>query len=227
VQEAVRKLFRDWCEAFMYKGPQCEGEPHGVVIGCTTVSGGTIGDIDPYGGRRWVVRYPLIAHWQQQLGMAPFDVVASRMLSSLCCVASLPAMGTFDPLPSLVFPVGGCIATFGPIQETNARVLKEWRLEVTATSELMFVEFVAKIIDAVTGESIREPVEGAKPSPATRFTLNSFAQPCALSIICANPAPQGVTRSDEIATPVLVRGETAGGTTGHTAGGTTGRGGTG
>src|SRR5262249_34727949 len=37
VQDTLRKLFREWCEAFLYKGPVCEGEPHGVVIGCALV----------------------------------------------------------------------------------------------------------------------------------------------------------------------------------------------
>lgn len=87
---ALQRLFISWCKAFLYPGPHCRGEPHGVVIGCAVVAGGTIQRIDPWGGRRWVVHYPLLTHWGSLFGLKPLDVLIGRVASFLCCLAGLP-----------------------------------------------------------------------------------------------------------------------------------------
>jgi hypothetical protein len=85
----VQQLLSDWCCSFLYPGPCCEGEPHGVVIGCAVVCGGEIERIDPWGGRRWVMHYPLLAYWGEQFGIVPPDALASRIFALICCLARL------------------------------------------------------------------------------------------------------------------------------------------
>jgi hypothetical protein len=86
---AVQQLLSDWCCSFLYPGPCCEGEPHGVVIGCAVVCGGEIKRIDPWGGRRWVMHYPLLSYWGEQFGILPPDALASRIFGLICCLARL------------------------------------------------------------------------------------------------------------------------------------------
>ena len=88
---ALKRLLEAWCEELLWKGPQCHGGPHGVVIGCAQLEGGTIQRVDPFGGRRHVVHYPLITHWAAQFGIAPPDISIARFFSQLCCVAGLAA----------------------------------------------------------------------------------------------------------------------------------------
>jgi hypothetical protein len=89
--QAVQQLLSDLCCALLYPGPSCHGEPHGVVIGCASISGGQIERVDPWGGRRWVMHYPLWSYWGAQFGLVPPDVLASRLFSFICCVAGLKA----------------------------------------------------------------------------------------------------------------------------------------
>ncbi len=88
---AMRCLFQAWCKALLYPGPECEQGIHGVVIGCAQIRGGRIVDVDPWGGRRWVVHYPLLTYWGHQFGIAPLDVTASRLFSMICCLGGLTA----------------------------------------------------------------------------------------------------------------------------------------
>ncbi|MEO8681573.1 MAG: hypothetical protein ABI665_21180 [Vicinamibacterales bacterium] len=91
LMEALRRLLQAWCKLLLYPGPRCECgcEPHGVIIGCAVVEGGTLRSVDPWGGRRWVVHYPLLAYWGKQFGLQPFDAIASKFFDLLCCVAHL------------------------------------------------------------------------------------------------------------------------------------------
>ena len=93
VTQAVQQLFNDWCCSFLYPGPTCDGEPHGVVIGCATIASGQIESISPWSGRRWVMHYPLVSYWGAQFGIVPPDVLASRLFSLICCLGSLPIPG--------------------------------------------------------------------------------------------------------------------------------------
>jgi hypothetical protein len=87
---ALQRLLEAWCRGFLYPGPRCRCDPHGVVIGCVCIEGGTIQSVDPWGGRRWVMHYPLLAHWGQQLGIMPIDAIASKLFGLVCCIAGLP-----------------------------------------------------------------------------------------------------------------------------------------
>ncbi|MEB3260939.1 MAG: hypothetical protein VKP63_09970 [Cyanobacteriota bacterium] len=89
---SLRRLLEGWCDAFLWKGPECDGEPHGVVIGCAIVEGGAIQSVDPFGGRRHVLHSPLLSHWGAQFGLAPLDLSLNRLFSTLCRIAGLPAL---------------------------------------------------------------------------------------------------------------------------------------
>lgn len=88
--DALQRLLQAWCRSLLYPGPTCRCCPHGVVIGCAVVEGGAITHVDPWGGRRWVVQYPLLSYWGQQFGLMPLDAVASRLFDMICCFSSLP-----------------------------------------------------------------------------------------------------------------------------------------
>lgn len=104
VGATLEALLRGWCGTALYPGPVCPCEPHGVVIGCTTLQAGTLGEIDPFGGRRHVVQYPLLSYWGSRLlGLAPPDATVSRLFSLLCCVAALPRPTTSPRAPVFLF----------------------------------------------------------------------------------------------------------------------------
>jgi hypothetical protein len=107
VLEALQRLLRAWCCGLMYPGPKCRCDPHGVVVGCATVDGGTIVDVDPWGGRRWVVHYPLLAYWGQQFGIMPPDAIASKLFGIICCFAGIaqpPKQEPTQPPPFIETP---------------------------------------------------------------------------------------------------------------------------
>lgn len=84
----LERLFRDWCCGFVYPGPRCVDEHHGVYLGCVELSpNGTILRFDPWEHRRHVLTGPLLEHWGRQFGLAPVDVVVSRFVRWICCVA--------------------------------------------------------------------------------------------------------------------------------------------
>lgn len=191
VAEAVQQLLRGWCAGFLYPGPSCAGEPHGVVIGCTTVSAGSIGDIDPYGGRRHVVQYPLLAHWGSQVGLAPLDVSASRLFSTLCCVASLPRAWETTGTPKLLVPFSARDAAgrerpiaylaFGTeegISEEYARVTNE-ALRVEVTHQVSFAMFVGLVISLVQGDTPRRN----ESRGVERYVFNGLAEPGVVSLL--------------------------------------------
>lgn len=178
--DAICHLFRDWCEAFLYKGPKCAGDPHGVVIGCTVVTGGTIGDIDPYGGRRWVLHGPLIGHWTSQLGIAPLDIIASRFMSQLCCVASLPGIGALPAFPVVVQKLSSGFLTFGTPDEVKQQLQDEYGVTVTHHDTVGFFELVQRFSQAQ--QSMNDAGNNA-----TRYSLGSPMQGRVLSIVIRQP----------------------------------------
>lgn len=101
---AMRCLFQAWCKVLLYPGPHCERGIHGVVIGCAQVHGGRIVEVDPWGGRRWVVHYPLLSYWGHQFGIAPLDLTASRLFSMICCLGGLPVPPIRQPVPGTTAP---------------------------------------------------------------------------------------------------------------------------
>ena len=119
---AMRCLFQAWCRALLYPGPHCERGIHGVVIGCAQVHGGRIVEVDPWGGRRWVVHYPLLSYWGHQFGIAPLDLTASRLFSMICCLGGLPVppLDPRQPVPGPnVPPAPGVAAGRANAPNTN------------------------------------------------------------------------------------------------------------
>jgi hypothetical protein len=112
----IQRLLEGWCDELLWRGPTCCCEPHGAVIGCAVVEGGDIAKIDPFGGRRYVIHYPLLAHWGAQFGIAPLDITLLRFFSKLCCVSSLSAVAVDNPVlfPFVTEMGGGYLAVGDP-----------------------------------------------------------------------------------------------------------------
>jgi hypothetical protein len=121
----LKRLLEAWCSELLWTGPECCGEPHGVVIGTAIVEGGTIQRIDPFAGRRYVVHYPLIEHWGAQFGIAPPDLTASHFFSKLCCLGSLHQVdGDRGQVPIGFISMGGGYLAFGHPREIMASAEK-------------------------------------------------------------------------------------------------------
>jgi imidazoleglycerol phosphate dehydratase HisB len=104
--ELILDLYKRWCAGFAYPGPRCSDEHHGVYLGCVEIArNGAIRSFDMWEGRRHVVTGPLLAHWGQQLGLAPIDVIAGRFAQAMCCLGSLP--------PIALPPIGQGDLSFG------------------------------------------------------------------------------------------------------------------
>ncbi|HEX2572303.1 MAG TPA: hypothetical protein VH877_22350 [Polyangia bacterium] len=153
---ALRDLMSAWCQSLIYPGPTCAGEPHGVVIGCATVSAGIIQSVDPWGGRRWAMHYPLIAYWGQQFGVAPPDLTASRLFSLVCCISALPVPHVADALPrvDLLVPLGQGFLALGDEQEAIEQLeVRGYQVE-RATSATKFEKLLGRLLaDLIAGVS--------------------------------------------------------------------------
>jgi len=186
LMDAFRRLLQCWCKALLYPGPRCECgcDPHGVVIGCALVEGGTIRMVDPWGGRRWVVHYPLLAYWGKQFGIQPLDVLASKFFDLICCLANLfpekgttrltsgaePSTGLQAP-KSVVVPLGASALIFDEPAAVPAH-LARMGLVADRTVELGTLEFLAQVMQAMNAP-------GAPPAPGTRvvhYTVRGFSQ---------------------------------------------------
>ena len=152
----LRNLLAEWCHGLLYPGPKCQGEPHGVVIGCALVKAGDICSVDSWGGRRWVVHYPLLAHWGEQFGLTPPDVLASRLFDFICCLAEL----RLPPLPSrekdqppastthfntAVFPVGPSYLMFGTRQDVLAWA-EERKMRHVRDERMGLLDFISLVV---------------------------------------------------------------------------------
>lgn len=88
LQACLRRLFAEWCDGFHYKGPHCDENSHGIILGSVQISPkGKILCFDEWAYRRHVLTGPLLTHWGSQFGLAPLDVVAGRLAGWICCVA--------------------------------------------------------------------------------------------------------------------------------------------
>jgi hypothetical protein len=144
----LESLFSAWCDGFTYAGPRCldEHEHHGVVLGTVTLNaGGAVRSFDAWKGRRHVLTGPLLNHWAGQVGLAPIDVTVSRLVRTICCVASdsrqfgqptLPELPTAslatskdNHVTTATFGMAatdlldGCLFQIGNPQETEARLV--------------------------------------------------------------------------------------------------------
>src|SRR2546425_11431392 len=189
--EALQRLFQAWCCAFLYPGPHCEGEPHGVVIGCAIVNSGTIQNIDPWGGRRYVVHYPLLAHWGAQFGIAPLDVIMSRVASFICCIGGLPTthaepekpppvtIGTHVPAQPKFVPAGNAVLAVGDSTAVPAQV-HQMGITVTEMRSAGLAEFVSRLLTSFGQEA---PPQGA---PFVQYTLEGAPD---VSLLVPSGAP--------------------------------------
>jgi hypothetical protein len=186
--QALRRLFQAWCKSLLYPGPRCECgcDPHGVVVGCALVEGGRITMVDPWGGRRWVIHYPLLAYWGKQFGIQPFDALASKFFDLICCVAhQYPSRDNVRPLPGTVLgpplppsdvlrpatpraavvPLGASTLIF----EDPARLperLRELGITPARTEALEALDFAARVVETMGPQAV--PIPGA---PVTLYTV--------------------------------------------------------
>ncbi|HSB37013.1 MAG TPA: hypothetical protein VLH41_09045 [Thermoanaerobaculia bacterium] len=187
LMDAFRRLLQCWCKALLYPGPRCECgcDPHGVVIGCALIEGGTIRMVDPWGGRRWVVHYPLLAYWGKQFGIQPLDALASKFFDLICCVANLfpekgttrLTAGTEQPIAGLaapqsaVVPLGASALIFDEPASVPAHLA---RMGVVAerTVELGTVEFIAQVMQAINAPG----APSAPGTPVVHYTVRGLPQ---------------------------------------------------
>jgi hypothetical protein len=148
----LKRLLEGWCDDLLWRGPQCCGEPHGVVIGCAVVEAGTIRSIDPFGGRRYVVHYPLLAHWGAQFGIAPPDITLTRFFSKICCLAGLPALGSTTSQVSVGFIEmgGGYLAVGDP--ERMVEEMRKRKMELVGRRNAALPEMIASAITALSAK---------------------------------------------------------------------------
>ena len=196
--EALRKLFVAWCKALLYPGPRCECgcDPHGVVVGCALVEGGTIRMVDPWGGRRWVVHYPLLTYWGKQFGIQPLDALASKFFDLICCVAHLypsrngtglstgvtTAPPTLERARSAVVPMGASVLIFDDPANVAGR-LTELGLAAARTETVGPTEFIAHVVEALH-------VSGASAAPGA--TLVDYTVTGLPDMHFVTPAANGI-----------------------------------
>jgi hypothetical protein len=168
---ALKRLLEGWCCGLLWTGPECCGDPHGIVIGCAVVDGGTIQRIDPFGGRRWVIHYPLLEHWGAQFGIAPLDLTASRFFSKLCCISALPASGApADQTPWRQIPIGNGMLLVGDL----ASPLVELKPLIASQRTVGVPEMIASVVTLLARPPSAAPPQPTPAPPAappeTRFT---------------------------------------------------------
>ena len=175
---ALQHLFEAWCRGLLYPGPTCRCDPHGAVIGCTTVDGGVIQSVDPWGGRRWVVHYPLLAYWGQQFGIMPPDAIASKLFDLICCIAGIGAarpmaataattssFGTRQPsLTAQAIPLGRMMVFTGSDQDVTSS-LAQANVQPARSLHLNPVDFIARVTRAT------EPTDPAGGQPLVRLSV--------------------------------------------------------
>jgi hypothetical protein len=90
-ERCLRQLFEEWCHEFNYRGPRCCDNHHGIILGRVTISRkGRVLSFDEWAYRRHVLTGPLLSHWTGLFGVAPVDVMATRLAGWICCVAGTP-----------------------------------------------------------------------------------------------------------------------------------------
>lgn len=200
VGDALQKLLGGWCASMIYPGPSCECEPHGVVIGCTTVQAGRMGEIDPFGGRRYVVHWPLVSYWGEQAGIAPLELSATRLFSTMCCLAALPRPAVAGRAPALLRRVGsrdedGAAAylAFG----TEKGVASAWAqqtgedLRVAASYRVTVPRFSALVASALQGRPISAGQSQGEQGAliVERFTVGGLVEPGVVSLLVSRRVP--------------------------------------
>ncbi len=187
LSELLQRLLAAWCRSFLYPGPSCAGEPHGVVIGCVRVEAGDIREVDPWGGRRYVLHGPLLNYWGEQVGIAALDVTVGRLVSLVCCLACLPLPAALSSPDLNVRPgtinLNSSLLIRGSANEVNAR-LAEVNVQPVRTETISGVDFASRVVTA-----LRQPASPLQPGqPVVRYTVEGMPD---LNLIV--PAPQPTT----------------------------------
>jgi hypothetical protein len=218
---ALQRLFEAWCRALLYPGPRCLCEPHGAVIGCVTVDGGVIQGVDPWGGRRWVVHYPLLAYWGQQFGIMPPDAIASKLFHLICCLAGIGATRPPTGAPPVLARVPGGIRHEAiPLGRTMlftgsdpqvSDTLGSMGIQPNRTLRLNPVDFISRVARAIRAPAV------AAGAPLVRMSVlgspdltvvmpDDDAPPAAAPAAAAAPTPAGARPLDtSISGPVTTR----------------------
>lgn len=155
----LQALFREWCCGMHYKGPRCDSHQHGIFLGCVMVSrDGRIKHFDEWKHRRYVLTGPLINHWGSQFGLAPVDVVATRLASWICCVAGveLPriAQAGLDRAGSRYTIFGSSLAGYGAA--AGSKIDDQ---EILNTAKVSAMEFARVLLHRFRTNVVATPAE--------------------------------------------------------------------
>jgi hypothetical protein len=221
-EQAVAALYRAWCTAALYPGPQ-RCDPDGVVIGCARVQAGALCEIDPLDGRRWVVHQPLLDHWAGAFGLDPLDRRIGDLFRRLCCLSHLPGFGQLvdrglpddaaEPSPSLTHFVAGPMAAALPTPVLAAAPTAT--LDALARVTELDTTGIATVVEEllcgrarVSGSALREPArlrafvaEAFADLPAReqpRRTIREVARDVARVTLAAVPVRAAVGKDNPL-----------------------------
>jgi hypothetical protein len=189
--QAVQQLLADLCCSLLYPGPSCHGEPHGVVIGCASISGREIERVDPWSGRRWVMHYPLWSYWGAQFGVVPPDVLASRLFSFICCVAGLkpPSIASLRQEQSRTASTQQAVA----VGAGQIIVNPSPAAAGTAAETVSLPVFAARVLASLASQSAPQGVPmidvALAGNPAIHLLVPDTAAPAAAPQASASPPP--------------------------------------
>ena len=149
--DALKDLLEEWCAAFIYPGPYCENDHHGVYLGCVELSDkGKILSFDPWAHRRYVLTGPLLTYWGGLIGLAPVDVVVGRLAKWICCLSTsqspaIPgdlASALIDGLP---LDDSGKVLVAGGPDEVTAHLDKYRLSRAGEVRTLSLIEFAVRM----------------------------------------------------------------------------------
>lgn len=196
--QLVLDLYRRWCDGFVYPGPRCADQHHGVYLGCLelTRSGVAVG-FDAWGSRRYVLTGPLLSHWAGQFGIAPLDVIVGRFVSAFCCLSGLPPI----VLPAL--NTGG-LGGLGVAADSNlhvgtvASVTEFARLRGAQVRWVEASEMPLHLASALTRPSQAQSLRDASGLAAERRSVEVIATQLADGGSLAVLMPAEVTKTSRI-----------------------------
>ena len=170
VQKCLRRLFAEWCDGFRYKGPRCDENAHGIILGCVDLTPrGRIVCFHEGRHRRYVLTGPLLSHWAGQFGLAPIDVVAGRFGDWICCVAGAPVSDystSAGAAAAAIIPAGEGAVAYGASYANAARIEG---VQVARRREVGATEFAA--------EAMNQMISGRRTSLATATSVEVVSAP--------------------------------------------------
>jgi hypothetical protein len=211
----LRRLFERWCNGFVYPGPRCSDDHHGIYLGSVEISAsGAIESFDMWQDRRHVLTGPLLTHWARLFGIAPLDVMVGRFADALCCVASgtlqVPPpdddhpsdpQSPTDAGPRASFVHPGHATQIGPIllgpsQDIAATARRNWPdAEVRpGTWPEVIAQFVRAITSGYDDSNVRQVITATVPGGGTVGIVvpGSSTRTVTGPVLTATPTPTGV-----------------------------------